>query len=820
MEKFPHLKFSEKIIGTARNFGGGETNDLTRKNKNNRKEHSGKLQRWVTNYQQDWSESYENRKKLDLASINPKIQPIFLQINPDIINTGFNLESFGIEIISEEENGFIIGASLDNFRTLKEKINDFAENTHGSAKIADFWQIYEGNRDVWKPKYILSEELYAKWGNIDNKSNYKLEVSIAFDKPVGQAPNPEKRGYEKKLEAYEKSLIDRDVLMLQRQDHFEEFINHYGNITSTIIELEDSFACEVEISGKGLKDLIINYQFVFEVTEVDEIKGNKGNFSDLPNYDLEIISPNEDSPEIGVIDSGVMENHKYIEQSIIPKNSKSYVNSTSSTADEVKGGGHGTKVAGAILYPDGITHLEEPYQLPFFIRNLRVLDKNNMLCNEFPAELMKSIVEENKDCKIFNLSINSSSPHRLKHMSTWAAMLDTLTHEEGVLFINSVGNIPEIEIKHQFTSGNTYPKYLEKNNYRIANPAQSSFSLSVGSINHLSLENDNWASIGDKNDISSFSRIGTGIWGKIKPEIVEYGGTHKVSKDGNFMISSNGTSIELINSTLHGGSAFGSDSVGTSFAAPKVSHIVGQLKKLYPTENVNLLRALVIQGARLPHDLYKSPTEQAIRFYGYGIPSLKRVTKNTEHRITFYSTNLISAEEGQIYSLKIPESIRNQGDEFDILIEVTLAYTAKIRRTRQRTKSYLSTWLDWKTSKINESYEEFKEFALRQIEERNTEYDKDARGSLSSFGWKIHNRSDYGDAKGINRNNSTVQKDWAIIKSYDLSEDISFAVLGHKGWDKNKEEIPYALTVSLEILGANIPIYNEIKIENEIQIEV
>jgi hypothetical protein len=65
-----------------------------------------------------------------------------------------------------------------------------------------------------------------------------------------------------------------------------------------------------------------------------------------------------------------------------------------------------------------------------------------------------------------------------------------------------------------------------------------------------------------------------------------------------------------------------------------------------------------------------------------------------------------------------------------------------------------------------------------------------------------------------------LQKDWAILKSFQLPEELSFAVLAHKGWDKNKESIPYALTVSIEILGADIPIYESIRVENEAQIEI
>jgi hypothetical protein len=103
-----------------------------------------------------------------------------------------------------------------------------------------------------------------------------------------------------------------------------------------------------------------------------------------------------------------MEGHKYIYPAIIVGNSKSYINGDSSTADYVKNEGHGTRVAGAILYPYGISSVEQPYQLPCFIRNLRVLDKNNKPTHKLPAELMKEIVDDNEDCKIFNLSINSN----------------------------------------------------------------------------------------------------------------------------------------------------------------------------------------------------------------------------------------------------------------------------------------------------------------------------------------------------------------------------------------------------------------------------
>ncbi len=819
MEQFPHLKFVQKISGKPRYHGGGAENPITKDNKDNRQRHSNFLRQKTGKLKSDWLNSFKTRQSEGLAAIDENTTPIFLQINPDLINAEFDLESFGIEIISEEDDGFIIGASFDNLKSLEEKINGFISQEHGTGGIADFWEIIDGDREIWKPEHILSEYLFSNWSKIQDKDNYLVEVSVAFAKPIGQEPDTTKQGGEARLKKYREDLIKRDVILTERQTHFEEFIKHYGEIKSSLVELEDSFSCQVLITGKGLKDLVLNYQYVFEVSEIDEVKGIEGLTSEVPEAEIELLAPDIDSTIVGVIDSGIMENHKYIAPAL-KEESKSYVEGDTSTADYVKGGGHGTKVAGAILYPKGITNLESPYKLPCFIKNLRVLDKDNYLQNKYPASLMETIVDENSDCKIFNLSITSSAQYRIKHMSSWAAIIDKLTFENDILFLISVGNIRFGDIQYFIKNGKKYPKYLEEKFCRLANPSQSLFGLSVGSLNISAFEDENWISLGEENDISAFSRIGTGIWNTVKPDVVEYGGGLVISKNGDALIKQNSTiSPELLRSTFHGGSAIGKDSVGTSFSTPKVAHISALLKQIYPEEGTNLIRAFIVQGARLPKDYFHNPTKTSIQYFGYGLPSLDRVVRNTDYRITFYNTGEIQAEEGHLYSLKISESMRGQGDEFDILIEVTLAFTAQIRRTRQKTKSYLSTWLDWTSSKIGESYDKFKDYVLKEINDTETSYDKEERDRLSNFDWKIKTRSHFGAVQDINRTNSSLQKDWTILKSYELPEELSFAIRGHRGWDKNKMEIPYAITVSLEILGADIPIYEALRIENEIGIE-
>lgn len=819
MEQFPHLNFVQKVTGSPRLFGGGSDSQLTIRNKLNRPVHSSNLFSKTSQIKETWYNAYFNRDSQSLAELDKDIIPVFLRMNPDKLTNEFDLQKLNIEIISEEENGFIVGASLDGLRTLEEKISEFTSKVHGSGKIADLWEIIQGNQ--WKPEHILSEEIYTKWDSVDDNVLYNLEVSIAFDKPLGKEPDPTKQGGETRLRKFRVQQAERENLLIERETDFENFINHYGKITSGLVDIEDSFACQVKISGKGLKDLVFNYPFVFEVSETEEIGGVDGELGLELDSDIEILPPEAGSVEVGIIDSGIMENHKYISLSINNEDSKSYINGVRSTADQVREGGHGTKVAGAVLYPIGVSNLESPYQLPCFIRNIKVLNYQNKLTDKFPAELMQRIINENADCKIFNLSINSREPFRLKHMSSWAATIDSLIHEKNILFIISVGNIPELLIQEYLNNGETYPEYLQKPLCRLANPAQSCFALSVGSINHTQFKDENWSSLGVEGDISAFSRIGSGIWGEIKPDVVELGGGLNVSRNGRNLITEHeSTSPELLRSTLNGGSAIGRDNVGTSFATPKVSHIVAQLSKLYPDENINLIRAMVVQGARLPNHHFNSPTKESIQQFGFGLPSLDRVTKNTEQRITFYNTGTLCVQEGHIYSLEIPQELRNQADEFEMIIEVTLAYSAKVRRTRQKTKSYLSTWLDWTTSKIDETFEEFKDYALKEIDNDETEYDRDTRSDFNNFKWKINNRRDSGDVLDIIRSNSTVQKDWAFLKSYELPSEISFAVRAHKGWSNENEEVPYALVVSIEVLNANIPIYEQIRLENEIEIPI
>ncbi len=440
--------------------------------------------------------------------------------------------------------------------------------------------------------------------------------------------------------------------------------------------------------------------------------------------------------------------------------------------------------------------------------------------------------------RIFNHSITGTVPCRTQYMSPWAAAIDNLTWEKDILFIVAAGNLlpfsgrrirgdTRLSVQEHLAANRLWPDYLLENSCRIANPAQSFQALTVGSISLASYHALPYSSISQKDKPSAFSRSGLGIWDTIKPEVVEYGGDFV--KDESIppnIISRKEVCPELVRSTLDRGPAVAADNVGTSFATPKVSHIAACLAAELPDETCLLYRALIVQSARWPEWTMADNIEKlhVIRQIGYGIPNIDRALGNSPNRITLITrgNNRIKARQAHVYQVKLPDKLRTQGEEHEILVEVTLSYKAQPRRTRRNRRKYLSTWLDWDCSKKGENPEKFLARILK-------EYDasEDAEKGEEGFKWTIGNRAkNYGKIEGVSRSAGTVQKDWTVVKSFQLREAFCIAVVGHEGWNNDPDaEAPYSLVISFEALASNIPIYTpfvqaQVEIELDQQVEI
>jgi len=846
----PHLPLRLAKEGDASLHGGGPgKSPRSIENKSDIYGHGSRLSNAASSIVSNWETNCTEREEKNKPKL-PNAVSFILHVDPESFNAD-DLKGFGIEVIADLEGGYIIGASADiELSELRNKIQKFLNSMHGGGKIPEIWEILEGTR---RPEYILSPSLQTQWDQVLEQQEYVVDVGIScinIQEQYSRCPKREKFKDDGKfqksvirwLDKHNLTLDEWDNLYRVREEQFENFIHRYsGEILTSVIgndvglfRLPDSFSCRIRILGTGLKDLVLNFPYIFDVSEPDECGTMTTNNSEAYDRDCVLISPPPNAPRVCVIDSGIQENHPKLRDAIDSEHSRSWVpNELDLTSDYVNGGGHGTRVAGAILYPQGIPHTSSQ-QAICWLQNARVLGKDKFLPKKlFLPTALEEIVNfyyTKTNTRIYNQSIAGIAPCLTQTMSSWASAIDKISWEKDVLFIVAAGNIEAKEnfvtrpsIYKHLNNGRPYPDYLLSPSARVANPAQSFQALTVGSIAHISYRNSSLHSIAQANYPSSFSCSGPGIWDVIKPEVVEYGGDYVIDSDQHPNFTTPKVACpELVRSTLSNGKSVASDVVGTSFAAPKVTHIVAALAAAFPDESTLLYRALVIQSARLPSWANESPNQlyHAIRMMGYGLPSLERALGNTSNRVTLKTegNDRIRTRQAKVYQVQVPKELINPGRDLDILVEITLSYAAEPRRTRRNRRKYLSTWLDWTCSKPGQEPETF---LAKILKEYNAS--EDTEEATGTFSWtlgkkkkssKVDNTKESrnsgidGIVKELSRSTGTIQKDWAIVKSFELREGFCIAVVAHEGWNKAAEaEVPFALTVSFEVVGAEIPIY-------------
>jgi len=554
---------------------------------------------------------------------------------------------------------------------------------------------------VWRPdderrlRELLSDEVFALWPLVD-ATTYTFDLGIqtaTSTRDVKWPPVKPKKGESRehflqrreaeRNKAWEQASMEWDEKAEGRVNELQEFIQHYGGeIISGMISdqaqqgergmvFPDSVQVRVKMNGAGLRDVILNFAHVFEVALPPELQPPTAeSHGEHAQPQLVVHPPLNDAPTVCVIDSGIEEGHRWLEPAIDSETSRCFLPGVEpdNVADYVSPQGHGTRVAGAVLYPDAVPTTGEVDPVAW-IQNARVLDANNKLPDSLPPEeYLHEVVAHfhvaPRFTKIFNHSVNANGPCPKQRMTSWAAKLDQLSHEQEILFIQSAGNQNRFDngdhtnpgLRAHLDAGRQPPEHQLEASMRVANPAQSLHVLTVGSISPGVFEDTNARSFATGEHLSSgFSRAGYGEpWSVVKPEVVEIGGDLVYAKNPPRLVRIHpDVAIELLNSTMHGQPAYAKDGVGTSFAAPKVAHIAAHLQNLFPEASPLLYRALIVQSARWPgwaED--ESDKDKVLRLIGYGLPSLERATANSETRVTLITpdADIIPSKQLHLYT--------------------------------------------------------------------------------------------------------------------------------------------------------------------------
>ncbi|MGS9692546.1 S8 family peptidase [Pseudomonas aeruginosa] len=287
----------------------------------------------------------------------------------------------------------------------------------------------------------------------------------------------------------------------------------------------------IEVLGRLLIDLLS-----VEVIAVIDAPPQPDTFTrealELNLADFPPVEVLENAPVIGILDSGINA-HPLLEGVVVGAIG---VPEGLGTADEF---GHGTRVAGVAAFGDLRAQLAEGGDLVCAARicSARVVnhrggfDDHSLITNQMRDAL--TTLNREFGCRIFSISLADikSAPYAGGKVGPWTATLDELARELDVLILVSAGNRMPRQGERQEESVTGYPDYLLEASNRFLEPSAALNVLTVGSIAHgngidQALQD---AGVGIRPitgpyEPSPFTRVGPGIGGAIKPDLVDLGG--------------------------------------------------------------------------------------------------------------------------------------------------------------------------------------------------------------------------------------------------------------------------------------------------------
>lgn len=389
-------------------------------------------------------------------------------------------------------------------------------------------------------------------------------------------------------------------------------------------------------------DIISTVELPFSKVSAEPCELFESDFTPIIKDEL-----SSNAPLAAVLDSGVFTGNPLLSNVVVAEEE---FDTTENTTTDMNG--HGTAVAGIVVYGDFDACLNSRVFKPLVrICNGKIMHNESGHFGDFPCfpnnkrpeQIVKEAIEYfNKECgcRIFNLSAGDSEHiYSGGRQFAWAEMLDQLSKQLDVLVVISAGNVsnPQIndfssrtELMEKCRNQLFYPEH------RLIDPATSALSVTIGSITRfdepeVTLNRPGRLSVGQKDSLSVFTRIGKGVNKAVKPEFVDYGGNYavrQISRGNTKWITSD---RKLVEPTLHNkNDRIFKGYCGTSFSAPHVTHIAARIERALETQikstpSVNLIKAMLANSARCTDEMKKWAEESTDALYiGKSNPKQKR----------------------------------------------------------------------------------------------------------------------------------------------------------------------------------------------------
>ncbi|EAQ65266.1 hypothetical protein MED121_18535 [Marinomonas sp. MED121] len=546
-------------------------------------------------------------------------------------------------------------------------------------------------------------------------------------------------------------------------------------------------------------------------------------------------------PIVALFDGLPLSNHEALKNRLIIDDPDDFEALYSSPMEQV----HGTSMASLIIHGDLNKKDEPSLDRPLYVRPILApgsphfdgMKSEKVPDNYLPIDLMHRAVIRMKvgdegaqptapDVLVINLSVGDPYRRFDIQMSPWARMLDWLSYKYDVLFVVSAGNMAQsiclegikerdFQSLQLFNMEEHFIKAIAKQKYerRMMSPAESINALTIKaehSDDFVGKLPPNQIDILETKKIfSPINPISLGKKNSIKPELMMPGG--RLTYRNKSYLAEQDIVLEPVVSTRFGpgqktalpSSVLGSVNsygytAGTSNAAALATRRIaflyetlkgikdlGDSEALSHAPDALILKALLAHGAEYSRSLtdviskylkdksnsniFKSELNQ---FIGFGNVNEQRIHACQNNQATLIYTGVIKNDAGHEYKMPLPKSLASQTSERRLI--VTIAWFSPVNHGHQ---DYRGAQL-WATS------------SKEDINAQSSDY----------YHHYLKNGTLYHDVRKGDKASVFTEGDQLTIQVH---------CMGRAGI--SNIEIPYALVVTLDTPGENIPIYEEVK---------
>lgn len=545
-----------------------------------------------------------------------------------------------------------------------------------------------------------------------------------------------------------------------------------------------------------------------------------------------VVWPSEGGPSIAILDTGVNRRHPLVKPVLEERDQH--------TANEAWGRddheGHGTEMAGVVLYEDLAQALGSSalLRVPAHLESVKILPRHGDNDPELWGWVTQQAIArveierpERRRCHL--MAVTATGTRDLGRPSSWSGAVDQLAagvgDEKRRLIVLSAGN------ERDRQTWLNHPDHLETS--EVHDPAQAWNALTVGAFTERwqITEDDlkDWQPVADPGDLAPMTSTSV-MWQDrwpLKPDLVLEGGN--AARDASGQIDTP-DSLSLLTTHHRFHERVFTITGDTSAASAQAARMAGFLQALYPEAWPETVRALLIHSARWTETMIrrfgplseKRAVKTLVRSCGFGAPSLERALWSAGNRLTLIVEDEIQPytktkagerksvpQLNQMHFHQLPwprEQLRDLGDT-EIQLRVTLSYFVEPspgERGWQSRYRYASHGLRFDVRGAQETTEEFQ----KRLNKQARAEDEDNPRTGDTDGWTLGPQL---------RHRGSVHSDVWTGTAADLATREQIGVFPIGGWWKDRHHLGrwnrktrYSLVVSIEAPEIEVDLYTPV----------